>query len=209
MSGKPGRSGRKPIGERPMTQTEMNRRWRRRRWAAISYPWAGDLTRLEDCCPGQHLIPRRSGDVPDPWGGVRAIIGPRQARSVRQRRQDAVAEPGSDQSAEFGCDKPKRQSGRKGSPGHGRASESGYRVAQDESGRISDVGRVPAQPANSRTGLRKIPPSVPVRPDSRPITAPITSTGTSGACPFVSRGLCAERTSFGSGNEQHHADRHL
>jgi ATP adenylyltransferase len=21
-----------------------------------------------------HLIPRRSGDVPDPWGGVRAII---------------------------------------------------------------------------------------------------------------------------------------
>jgi hypothetical protein len=37
---------------------------------------------------------------------------------------------------------------------------------------VPDVGRLPAQPVNSSKGLRKIPPPVPVNPESRPIAPP-------------------------------------
>ena len=44
-----------------------------------------------------------------------------------------------------------------------------------------DVSLVLAQFIMSSTGLKKMPPPTPVRPESKPITAPIQSAATSGA----------------------------
>ena len=50
------------------------------------------------------------------------------------------------------------------------------------------VSRVSAQPMNSRSGLRKMPPPVPVRPASSPIPAPQTiATSVGGSCFACSR----------------------
>jgi hypothetical protein len=45
---------------------------------------------------------------------------------------------------------------------------------------VPDVGRVPAHLVNSSRGLRKIPPPVPVSPDSSPITPPEAIAGAVG-----------------------------
>jgi hypothetical protein len=43
-----------------------------------------------------------------------------------------------------------------------------------------DVGRVPTQPVNNSSGLRKMPPPVPVSPASNPMTPPEATAGAVG-----------------------------
>ena len=56
MSGKPGRSGRKPIGTEAMTGRERQRRYLRRKWEAIAAPWMLELPTKDD-------LMRISGEV--------------------------------------------------------------------------------------------------------------------------------------------------
>ena len=49
------------------------------------------------------------------------------------------------------------------------------------------LSRTVAHPASTSSGLRKMPPPTPVRPDSRPMPAPTTSASGTGGRPATSR----------------------
>src|SRR5881409_33090 len=58
-----------------------------------------------------------------------------------------------------------------------------------------DVARVSAQPIDKSSGLRKIPPPTPVRPDRNPIAAPHASAAhMGGRCVSLTIGLSADRS---------------